>query len=58
MREEHKAHLKWEEGNLYNSALQYFCNEVDLSMHIDAIQESKEKIEVKGIAKVFSCFKS
>lgn len=43
---------------MYNSALQYFCNEVDLSMHIDAIQESKEKIEVKGIAKVFSCFKS
>ena len=24
-REEHKAHLKWEEGNLYNSALDYFC---------------------------------
>ena len=29
-----------------------------MSSHIDAIQESKEKIEVKGIAKVFSCFKS
>ena len=53
---EDAAEITWAVGNLYSSAEAFFFNDTDLSAELDAIQETKEKMERKG--GLFSCFRS